>query len=170
MASAPVRAFLEFSSPVLRTIFFQSHWLLSPHNHCRNNRQLWEANESCRNDYHQSSKRIFAESEIEPATSCCQVRNATDWLLGTHWKGPMLWQREYGCINVIHWARGVIRLLWSHKKWNIILTIAWSIRSTGPLAGRKQTSGKKFDRWQESIVFLKNAFNPLLIAQYSIIS
>ena len=49
-----------------------------PHNHCRNNGQQREGNESCRNDYHQSSERIFAEPGIEPATSCSQVRNATD--------------------------------------------------------------------------------------------
>ena len=30
------------------------------------------------NDYRQSSKRILAELGIEPATSCSQVRNATD--------------------------------------------------------------------------------------------
>ena len=29
MASAPIQTFLEFFKPVLRTIFFQSHWLLS---------------------------------------------------------------------------------------------------------------------------------------------
>ena len=28
-ASSPIHAFLEFFSPVLRTIFFPSHWLLS---------------------------------------------------------------------------------------------------------------------------------------------
>ena len=49
-----------------------------PHNHCRNNRQRRVRNESCRNDYHQSSERILAVSGIEPATSCSQVRNATD--------------------------------------------------------------------------------------------
>ena len=34
-----------------------------PHNPCRNNRQRWERNESCHNDYHQSSKRILADWE-----------------------------------------------------------------------------------------------------------
>ena len=29
VASAPIYAFLEFLKPVLRTIFFPSHWLLS---------------------------------------------------------------------------------------------------------------------------------------------
>ena len=41
-----------------------------PHNHCRNNGQQWERNESCCNDYHQSSERMVAEPGIEPATSC----------------------------------------------------------------------------------------------------
>ena len=44
-----------------------------PHNHCRNNGQRWERNESCRNDYYQPSERILAEPGIEPATSCPQV-------------------------------------------------------------------------------------------------
>ena len=53
-----------------------------PHNHCRNNGQRWERNESCHNDYHQSSERILAEHGIEQSTSCSQVRNATDWAIG----------------------------------------------------------------------------------------
>ena len=61
-----------------------------PHNHCRNNGQRWERNESCRNDYHQSSERILAEPGIEPATSCSQVRNATDWAMGL---GVQCWNR-----------------------------------------------------------------------------
>ena len=32
-----------------------------PHNHCRNNWQQWERNESCCIDYHQSSERMLAE-------------------------------------------------------------------------------------------------------------
>ena len=32
------------------------------HNHCWNNRQRWERNESCRNDYHKSSERILAKA------------------------------------------------------------------------------------------------------------
>ena len=43
-------------------------------NHCQNNGQRWERNESSRNDYHQSSKRVFSELGIESATSCSQVR------------------------------------------------------------------------------------------------
>ena len=53
-----------------------------PYNHCQNNRQRWRRNESCRNDYHQSWERILAEPRIVPATSCSQVRNATDWAVG----------------------------------------------------------------------------------------
>ena len=37
-----------------------------PLNHCRNNGQLRERNESCRNDYHQSSEKILAKPGIEP--------------------------------------------------------------------------------------------------------
>ena len=32
-----------------------------PNNYCRNNGQRWDRNESCRNDYHQSSERILVE-------------------------------------------------------------------------------------------------------------
>ena len=53
-----------------------------PHNHCQNNAQRWERNESCCNDYHQSSERILAKLGIEPVSSCSQVRNATNWALG----------------------------------------------------------------------------------------
>ena len=49
--------------------------------HCRNNRQQW-GNESCPNDYHQSSERILAEPVIKPLTSCSQVLNAADWAMG----------------------------------------------------------------------------------------
>ena len=51
-----------------------------PHN--RNYGQRQERNESCRNDYHQSSERILANPGIEPATSCSQVYNATDRAMG----------------------------------------------------------------------------------------
>ena len=51
-------------------------------NHFRNNGQWRERNESCHNDYHQSSERILTEPVIEPATSCSQVGNATDIVMG----------------------------------------------------------------------------------------
>ena len=51
------------------------------HNHCWNNRQQWERNKSCCNDYHQSSERISAEPRIEPATSCSQVLYTIDWAI-----------------------------------------------------------------------------------------
>ena len=54
------------------------------HYHCRNNGQR---NESCCKDYHQSSERILAEPWIEPASSCSQVRNTTDWAMGL---GPLI--------------------------------------------------------------------------------
>ena len=53
-----------------------------PNNHCRNNGQWWERNEFCRNDYHQPLEKILAKPGIEPATSCSQVRNATNWAMG----------------------------------------------------------------------------------------
>ena len=53
-----------------------------PGNHCWNNGHRWERNESCCNDYHQSSERILAEPGIEPGTSCSEVRKATKWVTG----------------------------------------------------------------------------------------
>ena len=60
---------------------FSKTFAAFPHNHCRNNGQRWERNESCRNDYHQSSERILAEPWIESATSCFQVLFATGWAM-----------------------------------------------------------------------------------------
>ena len=54
----------------------------SQHNHCRNNGQRRERNESCRSDYHQSLERILAEPGIEPAISCSQVCNTTGGAVG----------------------------------------------------------------------------------------
>ena len=45
-----------------------------PHNHCWNNGQRWERNESCCNEYHRSSERLLAKPGIKPTTSCSQVR------------------------------------------------------------------------------------------------
>ena len=67
-ASAPIHDFLEYFLPILRSIFFPSHWLLSHITIVENLDR--ERNESCRNNYHQSSDRILTESGIEPATSC----------------------------------------------------------------------------------------------------
>ena len=67
-----------------------------PRNHRRSNGKRWERNESCGNDYHQSSERILAEPGIEPATSCSQVRNTTDWVMGLgaeNWPGAKILSR-----------------------------------------------------------------------------
>ena len=47
------------------------------HNHCPNNRQQWERNESCLNHYHKSSERILAKPGIEPLTSCSLTSRTT---------------------------------------------------------------------------------------------
>ena len=71
--SAPIDAFLEFLEPVLGTILFLSHWLLS-HITIVETMDSSERNfESCRNDYHQSLERILGEPGIKPATSCSPV-------------------------------------------------------------------------------------------------
>ena len=53
-----------------------------PCNHCRNIGQRIEGNESCRNDYHQSFKRMLCKLRVEPVTSFSQVRYAIDWAMG----------------------------------------------------------------------------------------
>ena len=69
-AGAPIDAFLEFLKPVLGTIFFLSHWLLSHKTIVEKMDSGERKIESFRNDYHQSSERILGEPGIEPATSC----------------------------------------------------------------------------------------------------
>ena len=50
----------------------------------RNNGQRWERNESCCNNYLQSSDGIFAGSRIKPATSCSHVLAYRHVLFLTH--------------------------------------------------------------------------------------
>ena len=72
-ASAPIHAFQVFLKPVLGTILFLSHWLLS-HITIVETMDSGDRNfESCRNDYHQSSEGILDEPGIEPTTSCSPV-------------------------------------------------------------------------------------------------
>ena len=52
-----------------------------PHNHCGNNGRRWERTESCLNNYHQSSERLFDEPGIEPVISLSQVLYAFDWII-----------------------------------------------------------------------------------------
>ena len=72
-ASAPIDAFLEFLKPVLGTIFFLSHWLLSHITIVETMGSGERKIKFCRNDYHQSSERILSEPGIEPATFCSPV-------------------------------------------------------------------------------------------------
>ena len=72
-ASAPIDAFLEFLKPVLGTILFLSHWLLSHITIVKTIDSGERKFESCRSDYHQSLERILGKPGIEPATSCSPV-------------------------------------------------------------------------------------------------
>ena len=72
-ASAPIDAFLEFLKPVLGTIFFLSHWLLSCITIVETMGSGERKFESCRNYCHQSSERILGDPGIEPATTCSHV-------------------------------------------------------------------------------------------------
>ena len=60
---------LSFLKPVLGTILFLSHWLLSHITIVETMDSSERKFESCRNDYHQSLERILGEPGIEPATS-----------------------------------------------------------------------------------------------------
>ena len=68
-ASAPIDAFLEFLKPVLGTIFFLSHWLLSHITIV----ETMGSDERKIESYHQSLERILSEPGIEPATFCSPV-------------------------------------------------------------------------------------------------
>ena len=71
--SAPIDAFLEFLKPVLGTIFFLGHSVLSHKTIVETMDSGERKIESCRNDYHHFSERILGESGIEPATYCSPV-------------------------------------------------------------------------------------------------
>ena len=75
--SAPIHAFPDFFQPVLRAIFFPSHWLFSHITIV----ETTERGDRGRNpvDYHEFSERIFAEPGIDLLS---QVRNATDEAMG----------------------------------------------------------------------------------------
>ena len=60
-ASAPIDAFLEFLKPVLGTILFLSHCLLSHITIVETMDSGERKFESCRNDYHESLERILGE-------------------------------------------------------------------------------------------------------------
>ena len=70
-ASAPIDAFLELLKPVLGTIFFLSHWLLSHVTivETMDSGERKKLNPAAMT-YHQSSESILGEPGIEPATSC----------------------------------------------------------------------------------------------------
>ena len=70
LASAPIDAFLEFLKPILGTILFLSHWLLSHITIVETMGSGERKFESCHIDYRQSSERILGEPGIEPANSC----------------------------------------------------------------------------------------------------
>ena len=90
-ASAPMDAFLEFLKPVLGTILFLSHWLLSQITIVKTMDSGERKFESCRNDYHQSSERILGEPEIEPATSCSHVLPKEQWGTAPQMVVNILW-------------------------------------------------------------------------------
>ena len=91
-----------------------------PHNHCWKNRQLWERNESCCNDYHQSLERILAEPEIEALASCSQVLYATNPAMGLrpYFLNTWILQIQIVSSNVTAPSKG-IRHFWQSRKYTI---------------------------------------------------
>ena len=69
VASAPIHDFLEFFNQYPAKYSFQATGCFSTEPLSKQQQQ-WDRNESCRNDYYQSSERILAEPGIEPATVC----------------------------------------------------------------------------------------------------
>ena len=77
-ATAPIHAFLELFKPVLSTIFFPSHWLLS-------HITIVETIDSSERGMNPVAmtiinprKEYLAKPGIEPAKSCSQVCTAND--------------------------------------------------------------------------------------------
>ena len=77
VASEPIHAFLEFFQPVLRTIFFPSHWLLY-------HKGIVETNDSGEIEINSVPmtiinpwKEYWPTPGIKPATSCSQVPYTT---------------------------------------------------------------------------------------------
>ena len=85
------------------SVFFLSHWLLSHITTYRNNSYVVrERNESCCNNYLQSSERILTEPLFEPATSCSQVSYSTNCPTGAR-------------SSVMHYTNEDITYSLSHK-------------------------------------------------------
>ena len=78
--SAPIHAFLELFIPVLRTIFFSSHWLLSHITFVETMNVGERGINSCRKDYYQFSEGILAVSE--ESNQRPHVVYATDCAMG----------------------------------------------------------------------------------------
>ena len=77
MVCAPIHDFLEVHSPVLHTVFFASHWLLS----CLTIVETMVSGESGMDPTTMtiiSPQNEIGRAGIEPATSCSQVLYATD--------------------------------------------------------------------------------------------
>ena len=81
-----------------------------PHNRCQNNGQWLERNEFCRNDYHQSTERILAEPGIRPATSCSQVRSATNWAMGLGTR----FSKDHAYFNTVIKTQNCVLNSWDH--------------------------------------------------------
>ena len=89
-----------------------------PHNHCRNNGQRRERNESCRNDYYQSPERIFAKPGIEPTRTCSQVPYQL-WGLG-------FYHRIESCILIILYTKSLYDI-YIQPSWNKIVNVFYKM-------------------------------------------
>ena len=75
--------FPGFLTPVLTQLFFPKPPTTFLTCFCRGERRKYAGqqlgrNESCRNDYRQSSERVLTNQEIDSVTSCSQDLYATD--------------------------------------------------------------------------------------------
>ena len=69
-AGAPIHAFLELFLTSTTHNVLSKTLTAFPHNHRQNNGQWWERNESCRNDYHQSSAEPESNQRPPVLKSC----------------------------------------------------------------------------------------------------
>ena len=69
-ASAPIHAFLELFLTSTTHNVLSKTLTAFPDNHRQNNGQWWERNESCRNDYHQSSAEPESNQRPPVPKSC----------------------------------------------------------------------------------------------------
>ena len=111
-----------------------------PHNHCLNNGQRWETNESRLNDYHQSSEAIMAEkgdrtSDLKPFTLLTEPWGSTFDMSVGFWLQDM-------CLHEIVWPfsdKRELNACWEYIEDNQLVILTWKISHEDALLGVEKT-------------------------------